>query len=125
MTHKFTQEEKDNILKKNKCCETHCCTTCGCKYILDDCPVVLGIVKPKYECEYCAESSEIDTYASKPLFDIVKCYEFLALRCSTIEIAHIDGSHEILYHDGANGAGLKALTRAILSSMARENRIPE
>jgi hypothetical protein len=33
--------------------ETHCCKTHGCKYGDEDCPVVLGIVKQKYDCESC------------------------------------------------------------------------
>lgn len=33
--------------------ETHCCEIHGCKYGDEDCPVVLGIVKKKYDCESC------------------------------------------------------------------------
>ena len=33
--------------------ETHCCSTHGCKYGDDDCPVVLGQVKQVYRCEDC------------------------------------------------------------------------
>lgn len=34
---------------------THCCIVHGCKYMDDDCPVVLGIIKQDYECEFCKD----------------------------------------------------------------------
>lgn len=32
--------------------ETHCCKRHGCKYGDKDCPIVLGIAKQEYGCEY-------------------------------------------------------------------------
>ena len=33
--------------------ETHCCFEHGCKYRNEQCPVELGIVKQRYQCESC------------------------------------------------------------------------
>ena len=33
--------------------ESHCCSTHGCKYMDDQCPVALDIVDQKHDCEYC------------------------------------------------------------------------
>lgn len=35
--------------------KNHCCAKCGCKYGDKDCPVVLGLVEQKYECQDCKE----------------------------------------------------------------------
>jgi len=37
---------------------THCCLEHGCKYGHIDCPVATGLVKQKYLCEDCAETSQ-------------------------------------------------------------------
>lgn len=31
----------------------HCCIRHGCKYMYDDCPVVLGLLKQDYKCQDC------------------------------------------------------------------------
>lgn len=38
--------------------ESHCCSTHGCKYGDDDCPVMSGVVTQLYECEICSENRE-------------------------------------------------------------------
>jgi len=48
--------EKD-VLERNLCCTTHCCTKHGCKYGLDDCPVMLGLC-PTNHCEQCGLEEE-------------------------------------------------------------------
>lgn len=38
--------------------EYHCCTECGsCKYGNDECPVSLGLVEGKYQCEMCYDEA--------------------------------------------------------------------
>ena len=34
---------------------SHCCKWHGCKYGDDDCPVVTGLIKQEYLCEWCEE----------------------------------------------------------------------
>lgn len=34
--------------------ETHCCEEHGCKYGNEDCPVVIGLIKQRYRCEFCS-----------------------------------------------------------------------
>lgn len=66
--------------------ETHCCETHGCKYGDEDCPVVLGIVKQKYECESCLdEQSHWQLFSENPpekngyyLFSNPNCTPFVA-----------------------------------------------
>ena len=36
----------------------HCCQKCGCKYGDSDCPVELGTVEAKHECEWCEIEKE-------------------------------------------------------------------
>lgn len=38
--------------------ETHCCAKHGCKYGDEDCPVVIGFIKQKYDCEDCIYERE-------------------------------------------------------------------
>lgn len=45
----------------------HCCFKHGCKYGYENCPVALGVVKQKYECEYCRdEKNDPFIYVEKP-----------------------------------------------------------
>lgn len=34
--------------------QAHCCALHLCKYVDDDCPVVLRLVRQEYTCGYCA-----------------------------------------------------------------------
>jgi len=45
----------DNF-QAHRCCETHCCKVCGCKYGYDDCPVTNNLVEPKYKCWDCEQT---------------------------------------------------------------------
>lgn len=81
--------------------ETHCCEIHGCKYGDEDCPVVLGIVKQKYECESCdLERSHWNKFSETPpkktdyyLFVNPDCVPFVAEYIGG-KIIDIDG-HEI------------------------------
>lgn len=35
---------------------SHCCSIHGCKYGDIDCPVILGLAKQKYSCEFCNDN---------------------------------------------------------------------
>lgn len=47
----------------------HCCKIHGCKYCDDDCPVILGIIDQKYDCEECIEDEK--RYKSLNLEDLL------------------------------------------------------
>ncbi len=52
------EKQKQDILRTNICCPSHCCRECKtCKYGFDDCPVVLGI-SSGVECEECGFERE-------------------------------------------------------------------
>lgn len=48
---------------------THCCKIHGCKYMDKNCPVVLGIIDQKYDCEECVEDEK--RYKSLSLEDLL------------------------------------------------------
>jgi hypothetical protein len=49
-------------MNKLYACYSHCCPVHGCKYSHEDCPVVLGTIKPAYPnnngCEECESSPQ-------------------------------------------------------------------
>jgi len=49
---------------------SHCCVRHGCKYGDEDCPVVLGTHKQKYDCEDCdRDCEEHDSHIDKIRLD--------------------------------------------------------
>lgn len=55
---------------------SHCCKWHGCKYGDDDCPVVRGVVKQQYLCEWCCEDLENEQYLLLTLKNIQDMKEF-------------------------------------------------
>ena len=56
---------------------SHCCKWHGCKYGSDNCPVVLGLVKQEYLCEWCDETLEGEEYFKQQLKDIEEIKQFI------------------------------------------------
>lgn len=54
--------------------ETHCCEVHGCKYSKVDCPVKIGLIAARHECEYCVDdaSDEHPQYSPKVAKELSK-----------------------------------------------------
>lgn len=48
--------------------ETHCCIMHGCKYMNEDCPVVLDQIKQTYICEECHDEHIKTVEETRELF---------------------------------------------------------
>ena len=55
--------------------QSHCCKWHGCKYGDDNCPVVHGLVKQDYLCEWCNEDLENEEYLLQTLKNIQEMKE--------------------------------------------------
>ena len=57
---------------------SHCCKWHGCKYGEDkNCPVVQGLIKQNYLCEWCSEDLEDEEYTRQKLKDIEEIKLFI------------------------------------------------
>lgn len=54
--------------------ETHCCEVHGCKYSKVDCPVKIGLIAARHECEYCVDDARENypQYSTKVAKELTK-----------------------------------------------------